>query len=645
MSAIAGIVHFDGRPRAEDDLARLMRSLAPLGPDREASWHDETVALGFCQTTLLPEDRFDRQPWHGRAGGLTLVANARLDNRDELADALGIAESERRTLSDSALLLRAFERWSDACIDRLDGDFTFAVWDKVARRLFCARSHVAGPPLYYHLAPKFFAFATTANALFALPEVPRALDDERLAMQLALMSRQGPVTFYRDIVCLPPGHRLTVTDGILAVERYWRLDTERRLRLGSDDDYVAAFRECFDRAVAVRLRSLHPIGSHLSAGCDSTAVTVTAARLLAAGDKGLTAFTAAPAADYRGAAPRGRIVDETSFAAEIAASLPNVAHVVVRSDERTPLDGLDRSHLLYGRPMQNPCNAVWAERILDVARHRRIKVLLTGQLGNMSISYDGLHRLATLLRRGQFLTLSREIVALRHAGIGRGQLIDRTISPYFPQFLWRRWAELRAAPNRDVSVYSAINPEFAAEIDLASLGRRRRADHILRPGADGRAVRRMMMERQDGGDYRNGYLAGWGIDQRDPTSDRRLLEFCLAIPEDQFLRHGKTKFLYRRAFANTMPAATIAARKRGYQGADWHVGLTAVRDQVAAELDRLEKSPRARRVIDLPRLRRLIENWPRDGWHENDVIMQYRLILLHGLTVGKFIRWVEGGNQ
>ena len=155
----------------------------------------------------------------------------------------------------------------------------------------------------------------------------------------------------------------------------------------------------------------------------------------------------------------------------------------------------------------------------------------------------------------------------------------------------------------------------------------------------------MMMERQDGGDYRNGYLAGWGIDQRDPTSDRRLLEFCLAIPEDQFLRHGKTKFLYRRAFANTMPAATIAARKRGYQGADWHVGLTAVRDQVAAELDRLEKSPRARRVIDLPRLRRLIENWPRDGWHENDVIMQYRLILLHGLTVGKFIRWVEGGSQ
>ena len=101
MSAIAGIVHFDGRPRAQDDVARMLRSLAPLGPDREASWHEETVALGCCQMVLLPEDRFDRQPWQGRAGALVLVANGRLDNRDELADALAITDAERGSLSDS----------------------------------------------------------------------------------------------------------------------------------------------------------------------------------------------------------------------------------------------------------------------------------------------------------------------------------------------------------------------------------------------------------------------------------------------------------------------------------------------------------------------------------------------------------------
>jgi hypothetical protein len=140
---------------------------------------------------------------------------------------------------------------------------------------------------------------------------------------------------------------------------------------------------------------------------------------------------------------------------------------LVRSDERTPLDGLDRSHLLYGRPMQNPCNAVWAERILDIARHRRIKVLLTGQLGNMSISYDGLHRLATLLRRGQWLTLSREIVALRHAGIGRGQLIDRTISPSFYRGDGRNCARYQTATS--VSIPRSIRRLPLRSISLHSV--------------------------------------------------------------------------------------------------------------------------------------------------------------------------------
>ena len=167
----------------------------------------------------------------------------------------------------------------------------------------------------------------------------------------------------------------------------------------------------------------------------------------------------------------------------------------------------------------------------------------------------------------------------------------------------------------------------------------------FRPLADGRVARRASFEANDGGDYRDGILAGWGIERRDPTSDRRVVEFCLAIPEDQFLRRGEMKLLYRRAFETVLPAAEIVARKRGYQAADWHEGLTAARAQVAAELDRLERSAGARRALDLPRLRRLVEDWPTGNWHREDITQQYRLMLMRGIAAGMFIRAVEGGNE
>jgi asparagine synthase (glutamine-hydrolysing) len=165
------------------------------------------------------------------------------------------------------------------------------------------------------------------------------------------------------------------------------------------------------------------------------------------------------------------------------------------------------------------------------------------------------------------------------------------------------------------------------------------------PPADGRAARRAYFEARDGGDYRDGIRAGWGIETRDPTGDRRVVEFCLAIPEGQFLRGGEIKSLYRRAFEGVFPAAEIATRKRGLQAADWHEGLTAARAQVAAELDRLERSAGARRALDLPRLRRLVENWPTGNWHREDVTQQYRQMLMRGVAAGMFIRALEGGNE
>src|SRR6185437_5550787 len=187
VSAIAGLVRFDGRPMTAETLDPAMRALAGLGPDRRACWHDGTAALGACLMAVLPEDRFDRQPWLARDGTLVMVADARIDNRDELGRALGLGAERLRGMADSELVFEAHERWSAGALDRVVGEFAFAAWDARDRRLFCARSQLGGTPLFYHTAQHGFAFASTAEALVAAAHLPRIFNERHLACALALL--------------------------------------------------------------------------------------------------------------------------------------------------------------------------------------------------------------------------------------------------------------------------------------------------------------------------------------------------------------------------------------------------------------------------------------------------------------------------
>ncbi len=125
------------------------------------------------------------------------------------------------------------------------------------------------------------------------------------------------------------------------------------------------------------------------------------------------------------------------------------------------------------------------------------------------------------------------------------------------------------------------------ELRLEARAKARQLDLAYRPWKDGHAARLWALRRGDRGPHQKGVLAGWGIDVRDPTADRRLVEFCLAVPTDQFMRDGAPRALARRALADRLPAAVLNAPTKGYQAADWHEGLTAARGELAAEVERL----------------------------------------------------------
>lgn len=641
MTALAGYWSFDGRPGAEQRCEAMLRSQQIYGPEAPAVAGDGAIALG---QRLFASGPGPRRRETVAAGETTLlVADARLDNRRELGDALGIGAAELGSLTDSGLMLRALERWEDEAVGRLDGNFAFAFWDSRRRRLLLGRDFLGDRPLHYSRGRGFLAFASMPKGLHALPEIPPAPDREAVAAFLALIPEDGSETFFRGIEKVRPGEMVEVTRDGLKATRWWRPSLEP-LRLGSADDYAEGLRDHMDRAVAVRLRgSETSVAAHLSGGLDSSTVAATAARLMAPSGGRVSAFTSVPREGYDSSAVTNAFADEGPHAAEVAAMYPNMDHMLVRNGG-SPFADLDRMYFLYERPFLNLCNGVWMHRIMDLAREQGHRVMLSGARGNLSFSFEGLPLLTQLLSSGRLLRLARESAALVRNGTRVGTIAAQTFGPFLPVPLWEAISRLRGK-GRKLTDYSAISPEAAGAFRIAERAAERGLDTSYRPRRDGVETRLWALRRVDTGNYNKGSLAGWGIDVRDPTADRRLVEFCLRVPPDQYLRNGIRRAMARNAFADRLPARIVNERLKGYQAADWHEGLVAAREELGGELERIEACGEAGATVDHGAMRALAGTLPEGGWHKPGVTQRYRLALLRGVSAGHFIRKAAGSNR
>jgi len=646
LTAITGIVYFDEKPVDPGLLERMQNILEPYGQDAQHIWHEPGAGLVRTLCRITPEDAMDRQPLKADDGRLVLVFDGRIDNREELAETLYISPRQAQFMADSAFVLKTFERWGDGCLGHLLGDFAFAVWDRRARRLFLARDPLGRRPLYWHKTRRFFAFATLSKGLFAIPEVPRQLCEGRMADYLAHLPMKGPESFYKDIFRIEPGHFLVLDDGRVHTRRYHRFDPNHRIVFKNDDDYVEQARDLLHQAVKCRLRTTGKIASHLSSGLDSSTVTATAAELLQKEGKRLLAFTAVPRKGFDGPVPKGRHADEGPAAAALAARFPNIEHILFRPDGRTPVDDLEAKVERLDRAPLNPCNHVWIDGIQEEAARRGARVLLNGQMGNMTISYHGQPRLANLLCRGRFLEWLREVYAMvRYTDTRLRGLMMQSIGPFLPVPLWRALNAWRGRGMTSLHDYTAIHPNLIHRTALYERARQAGWDLSYRPWADGWRMRTSALFRGDSGDYQTAFIGANAIERRDPTSDLRLITFCLAIPEDQYFKNGCPRRLLHRLMGHILPPEIFNSKTRGLQAADWYEGATAARGEIETWLQRLESTSEAPRYLDLNRMRTLVENWPQNGWDHESVVKTYRLLLLRGLSVGAFIQYVEGGNR
>lgn len=600
MSALTGLYHLDGHDADRDVLRRMVDAMPHCGPDGSGVWSRGEVGLGHRMLHTTPESLHEVLPTENEDGTLAITADARIDNRDELIERLQLG-ARSAPIADSELILAAYEAWGEACLDHLIGDFAFAIWDDSAQRLFCARDHFGIRPFYYyHRAGRHFAFGTEIKALLEVPDVPERLNEVRLADFLATMREDPENTIYEEILRLPAAHALTVTPDALRIWRYYTLAPASDVSPDATDaEYEARFRALFTESVRARLRSAFPVGSELSGGMDSSSITAVAGKLMEEEEKSLHTISLV----YEDI----EACDERPFINAVLEQGNFVPHFV-QGDQLGPLSNLDEvySYLDDGLASGNQ-HLVWAAKV--AARKAGVRVLLDGLDGdnvvghgllylkelaeagdweefareskaaarqfqrteqrhnfedsfaNLDTAFNrfGLPRLQALADRSAWWQFCKELSAAhRLFGVKRSELLRRT---------WRRLVQppalLRARDARRTSQQGIQKPQpllplldadFAERIGIAQ-----RLQYFAAHKPRLTTVRDVQRQLLNGSRIQTALeltthaSAAHGIEIRHPFFDKRLVEFCLALPPGQSLKEGWTRSILRRALDGVLP--------------------------------------------------------------------------------------------
>lgn len=536
MGAILGRVALNGKPVQEGTFRQAFDTLRPASCARSDMHVTGDAGYGHHDSGL---GRVSPQPVN--EGPLTIVADARLYNRDDLARELDVASGE---FSDAALILQAYVRWGEACLSRINGDFGFVIHDRERSEVFLARDHIGVRPLYWTLRGGEVLFATLLKGLTGFTDLTWPLSESRIARYLCNPMDVRLESFLDGVEEVGPGCWLKIrSEGEIIRQRWWN-PGEIPERTGITlDAALEEFLALTERAVRVRLPEHGRVGSHFSGGIDSTLVTLIAARQMQGMSRNLTgAYAWSPPVETRypdmGRRDERNLIAEQCHEINVPARYGGASGATFEALIAHPMELEGTADLMDELP------------IIEQARADGLGVMLSGWGGDEVFSSHGIGHLAWLLRKcriGSALQLSRKTAGgLRRVKRMAAYLWRAGIVPMLPDLVYRRFN-----PYTDLYGGGAFPSDAMKQLD-------QQFEHQegvrLVPDADA-YMRSLLLNGHIG--ERMATWAAWaapaGFEYRYPLTDRHLLDFILSLPREIRFGDGTSRFLVRRAFADLLP--------------------------------------------------------------------------------------------
>jgi asparagine synthase (glutamine-hydrolysing) len=543
---VARFCYLTVEPETQTGLASLSKANAKL---------ETQDSFGFFGSLLLhttPESLYEVLPYTDPESGLTITADARIDNRIELSLKLGLVDSIHTP--DSMYILRAYQKWGRECGQYLLGDYAFAVWDNRRRELFLARDHIGARALFYYVDREHIIFATEPKGITATGEVSAKLADDWIANILVGVYPAKDQAPFENVKKLPPAHYFTVAAGSMRLQRYWDPDVTREIRYCREQDYYDHMRELIDQAVRRCTRSAYPVGAELSGGLDSSGIAAFAqAALKQRGDELHTFSHVLP--DWA----LGKVYpfsDERRY----INSLCNYAGITrrhfVTAEGKGILDEFQLCTQRFGYPTGYHF-AVFCDALYEEARAAGVRVLLSGFPGDELVTSHGAEFFNEMLYRHHYRTLWREMYTRNGRRFFKtGYTLAVRLLMYHAPGLVRA---LKGNPPEEVNWRDnsfrccVASDEYAHRMQL----RQRIFDTSTYPVFNSVRARERVRITETFVCHRLEQCAAYalycGMEYRNPFADRNLVEYVLALPAGIKLRGGIKRYPYRRALEGMLP--------------------------------------------------------------------------------------------
>ncbi|MBQ6791358.1 MAG: asparagine synthase (glutamine-hydrolyzing) [Paludibacteraceae bacterium] len=559
MCGIVGIVRFEDKPIKKDELQTMMQVIKHRGPDDDGMFIDAHVGLGHVRLSILDLSSAGKQPMTDPTRRYTIIQNGESYNYIELREELESMGYTFKTKTDTEVVLNGYIAWGEKVLDRLNGMFAMAIYDKQEQTLFIARDRFGVKPLYYHVGEGQLIFASEIPAILkALPGKPKANENAIFDYLVFNRTDQTEDTFFEGIFKLQHGCCMTLKISGLGVSglvvsgkedlpiRKWYDLTQKvkdlRFKIADlgIEEAKAKYMELFKRAIELRLRADVPWGVCLSGGIDSSAITATIIRELKEPD--VHSFSAVYGKDNK--------ADESKFIDEFKGIVPNMHYI--HPDAETLFAHLDDYVRIQGEP--TPTTSPYALYCILTEASKYVKVILDGQGSDEAIAgYEYIPGLyyKSLFTHFKWCRLAKEIV--QYAKLHKSWRHVKYMTFFMLPSKMR--TKVRVAQR------GYIDPEFVAKHKDSVI-----ADKLY--GAN--TMEEMLIAHFE---YKLEHLTKWGdrdtmafgVEGRSPFLDKDLVEYSIALKDELKIKGGYTKFILREVMKGIMPEKVrLRVDKKGF---------------------------------------------------------------------------------
>ena len=540
------------------------------------------------------------------------------------------------------------ERWGDAAERHIIGEYCAVIARPADRLVRLSRSPLRAPPLPYFHDEDMVAAASVPRALFAAG-VEHRLNEVKLADSALINFSDPEATYFENIRNVPLGHVVELPRGRHRnLRQVYDLFATPAVRMKSDAEYIARAGELLDEGVRACLAGFRKPGATLSGGLDTPQVVCRALTALPL-DQRLPTFTFHPEAGYDNRIEDRFIGNERPMVEAFAAMHPRLEpHFTANEGYEHDYRWKDFFHLMGAAP-SGLCNMYVFHGLLSEAARSGCDVLLLAEWGNSTFSDKGDWGYVEYFLTGRWRQLWRSLSRIDSDDRSiLSRFFVRCILPLMPDWVWqmakrivqrgqRSLLELMQPLSSDYRDESGANDRLKQSrvlIERYQPWNRRHAQRLLFSNGDA-----------DSSEIYQAFEQMYGVAMRDPTAYRPFVEFCFGLPVKMFMRDGRMRWLAKEMAKGIMPEDQRTNRLNGRWDADWHLRIGRRRKDFLEELDRLGGNERISKMLDLPRLRAAIEDWPDQTEIDPQGFYTREFAVPRGLLAARFVKYVEGSND